>query len=114
MGGPTEHSHQPPDRTSPAPGINEQNLRLANSILRLAVAQLAASISDLITRVKRTGCPFGCKYFECHRLIFRLVVSLEILAEKTPDFLGLAATVSISGDRLLKQHMDVSCSVSIG
>jgi hypothetical protein len=42
------------------------------------------------------------------------VVSLEILAEKTPDFLGLAATVLISGDRLLKQHMDVGRSVSIG
>jgi hypothetical protein len=80
----------------------------------LAVAPQAASISDLITRVKRTGCPFRCKYFECHRLISRLVGSLEILAEKTPDFLGLAATLLISGDRLLKQHMDVARSVSIG
>ena len=42
------------------------------------------------------------------------MVSLEILAEKTPDFLGLAAAVLISGDRLLKQHMDVGRSVSIG
>jgi hypothetical protein len=42
------------------------------------------------------------------------VAGLEILADKTPDLLGLAATVSISGDRLLKKHMDVGCSVSSG
>jgi hypothetical protein len=39
---------------------------------------------------------------------------LEVLAEKTPDLLWLAAVVSISGDRLLKQHMDVDCSASSG
>jgi hypothetical protein len=111
---PKPASHQPAGRASPAPGDNEQNHRLTNSILRLAVAQLAASISDLITRVKRTGCPFERKYFECHRLISRLVGSLEILAEKTPDFLGLAATVRFIGGRLRFQHMDVGRSVSIG
>jgi hypothetical protein len=58
-GRPTAHSHQPADRQDqPSAGSQQQNHRLTNSILRLAVAQLAASISDLITRVKRTGCPF--------------------------------------------------------
>ena len=114
MGGPTEHSHQPPDKAKPSPGNQRAKSSTHKFNFALAVAQLAASISDLITRVKRTGCPFERKYFECHRLISRLVGSLEILAEKTPDFLGLAATVSISGDRLLKQHMNASCSVSIG
>jgi hypothetical protein len=62
------HSHQPADRASPAPGVNEQNHRLSNSILRLAVAQLAASISDLITRAKSARCPFHRTSFYCRGL----------------------------------------------
>jgi hypothetical protein len=58
--------------------------------------------------------PFERKYFEYQGVIFRLAASLEILADQTPDLLWLAATVSISGDRVLKQHMDVDCSVSSG
>jgi hypothetical protein len=50
-------------RTSPAPGVNEQNHRLTKSIQRSAVAQLAASISDLDTRVKSVRCPFHRNYF---------------------------------------------------
>jgi hypothetical protein len=40
------------------------------------------------------------------------VASLEILADQTPDLLGLAAAVLISGDRVLKPPPYVDCSAS--
>jgi hypothetical protein len=42
------------------------------------------------------------------------VITQRALAEKTPDFLGLAATVLISGARVLKVPPYVGCSVSSG
>jgi hypothetical protein len=49
--------------------------------------------SDTNTRVKSARCPFERSHFYCQRLISRFVASLEILADQTPDLLGLAATV---------------------
>jgi hypothetical protein len=43
--------------------------------------------SDSNARVKSTGLPFERSHFYCQRLISRLVASLEILADKTPDLL---------------------------
>ena len=82
-------------------------------IFTLGRYRIWSAESETNTRIKSTGLPFECSHFYCQRLIPRLATGLGILADQTPDLLGLAATVLPSGGRVLLQHMDVGSSVSI-
>jgi hypothetical protein len=93
VGGATEHSHQPPDKAKPSPGNQRAKALQLFLILLFGRYTSWSAESNSNTRGKSTCLPFERSHFYCQRLISRLVASLEILADQTPDLLWLAATV---------------------
>jgi hypothetical protein len=86
-GGATEQSPQPPDKAKPSPGNQRAKILQLFLILLFGRYTSWSAESDSNARVKSTSLPFERSHFYCQRLISRLVVSLEILADQTPDLL---------------------------
>ena len=71
-GWPTAHSHQPPGKDQPSAG--SQRAKSSTHKFNFALGSctvLAASISDLNTRVKSARCPFDRTHFYCRAVSIR-------------------------------------------